>query len=293
MLDSSLLSDDAGATPLSSVLPPSGGFTFVFDAFSSSSEPLPPPLASAASSAARRLPGASLLRELRALSDHVLSPAAAKFRRPLGLVVGGAKPGDKLGLLRSLARRADVVMLGGRVALTFLAARGVHVGGGAAHVDKDAVASAAEVEVTCDGLGKALLLPVDGIVVDESSAGEPSAQEAEASPTGRGATRRVVRFARPSELAEAEGEKAAEESKEPPPPSKDDDKGGAPPPAPPPSSRHAQLHRGQSCGGSHPCPAAEPCIPHGWTCVDVGPSTLELFLKCVRFVISSYNYLLC
>lgn len=48
--------------------------------------------------------------------------------RPLAVVVGGAKVKDKIGVLKSVIERADVLIVGGRMAFTFLAAQGVSVG---------------------------------------------------------------------------------------------------------------------------------------------------------------------
>lgn len=50
-------------------------------------------------------------------------------KRPLVFIMGGAKAGDKLGLLKRLSSEADHVMLGGALANTFLRAKGVRVGG--------------------------------------------------------------------------------------------------------------------------------------------------------------------
>jgi len=73
-----------------------------------------------------RLPSAAGLRlatEVEVLTDLVSSPA-----RPFVAVLGGAKVADKLGAVAAVARAADVVLVGGGMAYTFLAAQGRAVG---------------------------------------------------------------------------------------------------------------------------------------------------------------------
>ena len=67
--------------------------------------------------------GAGLLvqRELAAL-NHALDA------KPLAVIMGGAKIGDKLPILKRLASLADVLIVGGGIANTFLAASGKKVG---------------------------------------------------------------------------------------------------------------------------------------------------------------------
>ncbi len=67
--------------------------------------------------------GRLLVREVEVLGG-LLTGAA----RPFVAIVGGAKVADKLGLLRSLLRRVDRILVGGGMAFTFLAARGHSVG---------------------------------------------------------------------------------------------------------------------------------------------------------------------
>jgi len=67
--------------------------------------------------------GLLLERELDALGALLGSP-----RRPFVAVVGGAKVADKLGVLKALLDRVDVLLVGGAMAFTFLAAQGHEVG---------------------------------------------------------------------------------------------------------------------------------------------------------------------
>jgi phosphoglycerate kinase len=68
-------------------------------------------------------PGPLLRDELRYLHTACSDP-----RRPFGVVIGGAKVKDKLAVLSCLIEKADVILIGGRMAFTFLAAGGVSVG---------------------------------------------------------------------------------------------------------------------------------------------------------------------
>jgi phosphoglycerate kinase len=79
--------------------------------------------------------GRLLMREVEALTRILLDPD-----RPFVAIVGGAKVADKLGVLKSLAERADHVLLGGAMCFTFLRAAGHEVG--ASHVELDLVEEA-------------------------------------------------------------------------------------------------------------------------------------------------------
>lgn len=61
--------------------------------------------------------------------------------RPFVVIIGGAKVADKLGVLTELMKMADKVIVGGRMAFTFLAQKGVALG--RTHVEHDLAGQAA------------------------------------------------------------------------------------------------------------------------------------------------------
>jgi phosphoglycerate kinase len=67
--------------------------------------------------------GSNLQREVATLLALLESPA-----RPFVAVTGGAKVKDKLGIVKVLADKADVVIVGGGMAYTFAVAEGRHIG---------------------------------------------------------------------------------------------------------------------------------------------------------------------
>ena len=72
------------------------------------------------------LPSAAGLRFAREV--EVLGGILERPARPFVAVVGGAKVGDKLEVLKVLATKVDTLVVGGGMAFTFLAAQGHHVG---------------------------------------------------------------------------------------------------------------------------------------------------------------------
>jgi phosphoglycerate kinase len=75
-------------------------------------------------------------------------------------VVGGAKVADKLGVLKALLERVDVLIVGGGMAFTFLAAAGHAVGG--SMVDPDRIDDCAALLAS----GKQILLPTDIVALE-------------------------------------------------------------------------------------------------------------------------------
>ena len=105
-----------------------------------------------------RLPSAAgflLQREIEALGGLLGTPA-----RPFVAVVGGAKVADKLGVMKALLDRVDVLVVGGGMAFTFLAAAGHDVGG--SMIDPDRVDDCAALLAS----GKRILLPTDIVALE-------------------------------------------------------------------------------------------------------------------------------
>ena len=115
---------------------------------------------------AHRLPayaGRTMQAELEALSAGLDNPA-----RPVMAIVGGAKVSTKLDLLGNLVKKVDVLVIGGGMANTFLAARGVNVG--KSLCEHDLVGTAREIEEKAKAAGCEILLPVDALVAREFKA---------------------------------------------------------------------------------------------------------------------------
>lgn len=111
---------------------------------------------------ARLLPsyaGLAMQRELDHLSQVLESP-----RRPLVAVVGGAKVSTKIDVLKSLAAKADTLVIGGAMANTFLHAQGVDVGGSLAERDDETQGVVREILSIAENAGHTVLLPVDVVV---------------------------------------------------------------------------------------------------------------------------------
>ncbi|MEO1773650.1 MAG: phosphoglycerate kinase [Pseudomonadota bacterium] len=119
---------------------------------------------------ARRLPavaGRLMQAELEALEKALTAP-----ERPVVAVVGGAKVSTKLDLLGNLIDRVDRIVIGGGMANTFLAARGIDVGKSLCEHDLADTARAIEAKATAAGC--ALQLPTDVVVAHEFAAGAAS-----------------------------------------------------------------------------------------------------------------------
>ncbi|HRK57636.1 MAG TPA: phosphoglycerate kinase, partial [Burkholderiaceae bacterium] len=99
---------------------------------------------------------------------EALERALAQPRRPLAAIVGGSKVSTKLTLLANLARRVDVLIVGGGIANTFLLAQGFKIGRSLA--EPDLVPECERVLEVLAEKGAKLPLPTDVWVAREFSA---------------------------------------------------------------------------------------------------------------------------
>jgi phosphoglycerate kinase len=92
-------------------------------------------------------------------------------KRPVAVVIGGAKISTKIGLLGNLVSRVDYLLIGGAMANTFLKAQGKGVG--KSLVEDDHIETAARLLKSANEKGVKVFLPVDVVVaVNMESCGD-------------------------------------------------------------------------------------------------------------------------
>jgi triosephosphate isomerase len=107
-------------------------------------------------------------KEIDYLGGTIEDPA-----RPFVSILGGAKVGDKIGVIRNLLDKVDTLLIGGGMAYTFLKAQGYEIGNSL--LDADNLEVAKETLASAKEKGVALELPVD-IVVAKSFSNDAESQ---------------------------------------------------------------------------------------------------------------------
>ena len=111
--------------------------------------------------------GRAMQAELEALDAALGNP-----EKPVAAVVGGAKVSTKLAVLENLVGKVQHLIIGGGMANTFLAARGVDVG--RSLCEHDLAAKAEAIMDAADAAGCTVHLPYDVVVAKEFAANPPS-----------------------------------------------------------------------------------------------------------------------
>lgn len=104
--------------------------------------------------------GYLLQKEIEHLGQAINNP-----QKPFVAILGGAKVSDKIGVIENLLNKADVILIGGAMAYTFLKAKGISIG--SSRIEEDKIDLAKSLLKKAIDLGKQFLLPVDHIIAEQ------------------------------------------------------------------------------------------------------------------------------
>jgi len=122
-------------------------------------------------------PGVLIQAEVEVLKKLTQSP-----ERPYGVVLGGAKVSDKIGVISNLLSKVDVMAIGGGMVFTFLAATGKEIGNSL--VETDLIPTVKELIATAASKGVTIVLPTDIVVAPEfNQAAKPTVVPADQMPS--------------------------------------------------------------------------------------------------------------
>lgn len=93
-------------------------------------------------------------KEVEFLGNAVENPA-----RPFVAIMGGAKVGDKISVIRNLLNKVDTLIIGGGMAYTFYKSMGFDIG--TSILDKDSIGLASDLLKEADEKNVKMLIPVD------------------------------------------------------------------------------------------------------------------------------------
>ena len=99
-------------------------------------------------------------KEVKFLGDALENPA-----RPFVAIMGGAKVGDKIPVIKNLLKKVDSLIIGGGMAYTFFKAQGYEIG--TSILDADNIELAKDLLAEAEKTGVKILLPVDAVCAKE------------------------------------------------------------------------------------------------------------------------------
>lgn len=103
---------------------------------------------------------------------RILNTLATDPDRPYGVILGGAKVSDKIGVISNLLERVDILAIGGGMVFTFLAALDKEIG--YSLVDREQIPQVKELITRAKERGVQLLLPKDVVVAPTFAADAPA-----------------------------------------------------------------------------------------------------------------------
>jgi phosphoglycerate kinase len=104
-------------------------------------------------------------KEVKTLTKILTVP-----ERPFAAILGGAKVSDKIGVVKNLLGKVDVLLVGGVLANTFLKAEGYEVG--KSPVEEDKIKTAEEIYALAGSRKVKIILPVDVVIVSGGEAAD-------------------------------------------------------------------------------------------------------------------------
>lgn len=115
---------------------------------------------------------AGIARHLPAVAGFLMSKEIVSLSKvlyasepPVVVILGGAKISDKIGVISKLITKANVFLIGGAMANTFIVARGGNVG--LSRYEADKVDVAKKILEEAEKLNVKVLLPIDSVVANE------------------------------------------------------------------------------------------------------------------------------
>lgn len=98
-------------------------------------------------------------KEIKFIGEAVEEP-----KRPMIVILGGAKVSDKIGVIENLIPKADKILIGGGMTYTFYEAKGIKIGNSLVEADKVELA-----KELIEKAGDKLVLPIDNVCAPEFS----------------------------------------------------------------------------------------------------------------------------
>ena len=117
---------------------------------------------------------------LVAAEVDVLRKLTESPQRPYGVVLGGAKVSDKIGVITNLLDKVNMLAIGGGMVFTFLAAQGKEIG--TSLVEHESIPLVKELLSRAEKLGVKVLLPTDIVVAPAFANESPTTVKADSIP---------------------------------------------------------------------------------------------------------------
>ncbi len=121
--------------------------------------------------------------KLIAAEVDVLRRLTESPERPYGVVLGGAKVSDKIGVITNLLDKVNMLAIGGGMLFTFLAAQGKEIG--TSLVEADSIPLVKDLLSRAENLGVKVLLPTDIVVAPAFANESPSVVSADSIPSNQ------------------------------------------------------------------------------------------------------------